>query len=283
MADKFLFKGNNFQSTIARSFGVLRAEEDLFDVTLVSDDQVAVSAHKLILSASSSFFKSILKKNVHSHPLIYLSGVHSTNLLRVLDYMYEGEVKLLEDQVESFLLVSNKLMIDGMVHDSNKLTETSPVSEPPDLQSPPVPTDAPVQLEVPAPHFITADIIKEAEEVKKEKKPELFVVEDIELDEKIGQNYPVVEMKPSNDKFYITDVLEADLKIQEVMTRDKEGFKCNVCTYKSGYRHSVMGHIENKHIQGLSFDCEDCGKILKNRNQLGNHRSKFHSRRSLTL
>ena len=280
MADKFLFKWNNFQSTIARSFGVLRAEEDLFDVTLVSEDQVAVSAHKLILSASSSFFKSILKRNVHSHPQIYLSGVNSSNLQRVLDYMYEGEVQLREDQVESFLLVSSKLRIDGMVHDSNKLTETPPVSEPPDLQTPPGETD---DLEPPAQHIITADTIKEAEEVKKETKPELLVVEDIELDERLGQNYPLVELKPTNEKFYITDVLEADLKIQEVMTRDEEGFKCSICTYTSGYKHSVMGHIENRHIQGLSFNCEDCDKMFKNRNQLGNHRSKFHSRRSLTL
>ena len=42
MTDKFLFKWNNFQSTVARSFGVLRAEEEFFDVTLVSDDQVTV-------------------------------------------------------------------------------------------------------------------------------------------------------------------------------------------------------------------------------------------------
>ena len=278
MADKFLFKWNNFQSSVARSFGVLRAEEDLFDVTLVSEDQVAVSAHKLILSASSSFFKSILKKNVHSHPLIYLSEIHSSNLQRVLDYMYEGEVQLMEDQVESFLMVSNKLRIDGMVHDSSKLTETPPVSELPDLGS--------LAVKLESPHIITADIVKKAEEPKKpkkEKKPELVVVEDIELDEKIEENNPVVELKPTNEKFYITDVLEADLKIQEVMTKDEEGFKCSLCTYRSGYRHSVTGHIENKHIHGLSFNCEDCDKIFKNRNQLGNHRSKFHSRRSLTL
>ena len=263
MTDKFLFKWNNFQSTVARSFGVLRAEEEFFDVTLVSDDQVTVSAHKLILSASSSFFKSILTKNVHSHPLIYLSGVSSTNLLRVLDYMYDGEVRLMEEQVESFLQVSNKLQIEGMVHESNKLTES------PDLPSPAVQTDN--------------DIIKKAEQLKKEEKPELFVVEEVELDEKIVQNHHLVEVKPCNEKFYITDVVEADLKILEVLTRDEEGFNCSICSYKSAYRHSVMGHIENRHIQGLSLNCQYCDKTFKNRNQLGNHRSKFHSRRSLTL
>ena len=184
--------------------------------------------------------------------------------------MYDGEVRLMEEQVESFLQVSNKLQIEGMVHESNKLTESSPVSEPPDLPSLAVQTDD--------------DIIKKAEQLKKEEKPELFVVEEVELDEKIVQNYPLAEVKPNNDKFYITDVVEADLKILEVLTRDEGGFHCTICSYKSAYRHSVMGHIENRHIQGLAFNCEFCDKIFKNRNQLGNHRSKFHSsRRSLTL
>ena len=276
MTEKFLFKWNNFQSTVARSFGALRAEEEMFDVTLVSDDEVAISAHKLILSASSSFFKSILKKNVHPHPLIYLSGVSSPNLMRVLDYVYEGKVQLREEQVESFLMVSNQLKIEGMVHESNKLTEYPLDPEPPEI----LPTYNAAKLD--PPHIVTADIIKEAERVKKEKKPELFV-EEVELDEKMGQNYPVVELKPPNEKFHITDVVAADLKIQEVLTRDEGGFKCSICPYRSAHRHSVMGHIENRHIQGLSFHCEYCDKVFKNRNQLGNHRSKFHSRRSLTL
>ena len=61
--DKFCLKWNDFQTTVSQSFGLLRKEKDFFDVTLVSDDQVQVSAHKLVLSACSSFFKTILKQN----------------------------------------------------------------------------------------------------------------------------------------------------------------------------------------------------------------------------
>ena len=77
MSDKFSLKWNDFQTTVSSSFKTFRQEEDFCDVTLVSDDEVQMSAHKLILSACSSFFKSILKKNPHSSPLLYLSGVDS--------------------------------------------------------------------------------------------------------------------------------------------------------------------------------------------------------------
>ena len=89
-SEKFSLKWNDFQKNVSQSFGLLRQEEDLFDVTLVSEDEIQIPAHKLVLSASSSFFKSILRKNAHSHPLLYLGGVNSRKLHFILDYIYHG-------------------------------------------------------------------------------------------------------------------------------------------------------------------------------------------------
>ena len=63
MSEKYCLKWNDFQSNVANSFRRLRSEEDFHDVTLVSDDRHTVSAHKIILSASSEYFKAILKTN----------------------------------------------------------------------------------------------------------------------------------------------------------------------------------------------------------------------------
>ena len=54
--EKFCLKWNDFKANVSSSFNVLRKEEELFDVTLVSDDEHHIAAHKLILSASSEFF-----------------------------------------------------------------------------------------------------------------------------------------------------------------------------------------------------------------------------------
>ena len=85
MSEKFCLKWNDFHANVGKTFKSLRYEDDLFDVTLVSDDDHQVSAHKLVLSACSEFFKTIFKKNKHSHPLICLEGVSSQELNNVLE------------------------------------------------------------------------------------------------------------------------------------------------------------------------------------------------------
>ena len=106
--DKFNLKWNDFWASVSQTFSSRRKEKELCDVTLVSDDEVQVPAHKLILSASSSFFKSIFKNNTHPHTLIYLSGVDSTNLEFLLDYIYQGEVQIFQEQLDAFIDVAEK-------------------------------------------------------------------------------------------------------------------------------------------------------------------------------
>ena len=95
MEEAFSIKWTEFHKNISHSFNELREEETFFDVTLVADDEVQLQAHKLVLSACSDFFKSILTKNPHSHPLIYLSGITSENLTYVLYHKLDRSVLLI--------------------------------------------------------------------------------------------------------------------------------------------------------------------------------------------
>ena len=85
MTEKFTLKWKDFNSNVSKSFGLLRYEEYLHDVTLVSDDNMQVSAHKLVLSTCSEYFKNIFRNNhKYQHPLLCLDGLSSTDLTNVL-------------------------------------------------------------------------------------------------------------------------------------------------------------------------------------------------------
>merc|ERR1712126_317130 len=114
-SEKFCLRWNDFERNVSQSFTKLRKESNLFDVTLVSDDQKQVTAHKLVLSACSDFFKNIFNSNTHSHPLIYLDGVGASELNLVLDYIYQGEVQIYQEKLDRFLEIAKKLKLDGLL------------------------------------------------------------------------------------------------------------------------------------------------------------------------
>ena len=72
-SEKLCLQWNDFKQNINASLGDLRGDEDFTDVTLVCEDGQQVEAHKVILVASSPFFKELLRKNKHSHPLVYMT------------------------------------------------------------------------------------------------------------------------------------------------------------------------------------------------------------------
>ena len=119
MSEKFCLKWNDFQSNVCHSFSLLRNEDYLHDVTIVTDDQVQIAAHKLVLSASSEYFKSIFRKNKHPNPLLCLEGVSSKDVRNVMDYIYNGEVQIFQEDLDSFLTVAQRLKLEGLLTDPN--------------------------------------------------------------------------------------------------------------------------------------------------------------------
>jgi len=106
------------------AFREIKEEKDLFDCTL-SCGVRQLKAHKLILSACSPFFRTILRQNQHQHPLLYLKGVEYSDLQAVLDFMYHGEVNVAQEELNSFLAVAEDLQVKG-------LTQNTSDSRPPD-------------------------------------------------------------------------------------------------------------------------------------------------------
>ena len=241
--EKLSLKWNDFHTKVAQSFGLLRKEEDFFDVTLVSEDEVQISAHKLVLASSSSFFKSVLRKSSHSHPLIYLSGVNSVNLEFVMNYIYLGEVQIYQEQIDSFLDVAQKLKVSGLISDGKKEphSDQEPNSKLQELQD---------------------------TNMFKDEVQESFV-NSIELN------------NTKNATFVIANQDESEIreKVSEMLVKRDGNFMCTVCG-KAGRDMSNMKRHAETHIEGLTYNCTLCDKTFRSKNALRGHIYGFHKNKN---
>lgn len=84
---QYSLKWNDFQSSILSSFRHLRDEEDFVDVTLACDTK-SFTAHKVVLSACSPYFRKLLKANPCEHPIVILRDVRAEDVESLLRYCY---------------------------------------------------------------------------------------------------------------------------------------------------------------------------------------------------
>jgi len=135
-SEKFCLRWNDFESNISSAFRELRDDKDFFDVTLACDDE-QIQAHKVILSACSQFFRNILRRNPHQHPLLYLKGVKFTDLQAVLNFMYHGEVNVAQEELNSFLAVAEELRVKGLTQNQSgsQKSESSSLPKSPPMKS----------------------------------------------------------------------------------------------------------------------------------------------------
>ena len=113
-SEKFYLRWNDFQQSIASSYQDLRKDPDFCDVTLVCDNDQQLEAHRIILTACSQFFSTILKRNKHSHPMIYMRGVTAKELVAIVDFIYHGEANIHQEDLVAFLALAKDLQIKGL-------------------------------------------------------------------------------------------------------------------------------------------------------------------------
>ena len=113
-AERYELSWKEFDQCTSQSFRNHYNKDVFSDVTLATDDDKQIKSHKMILSACSPFFQKILLANPHQHPLIYLKGVKSESLQLILRFMYLGETKVAEAELQSFLDAAEELKVLGL-------------------------------------------------------------------------------------------------------------------------------------------------------------------------
>jgi len=259
MEEKFNLTWRDYKSNVSKSFSSLRHEDNLNDVTLVSDDHIQISAHKVVLSSSSGYFKDIFTKNKHSHPMLCLVGVKSEEVNHVLDYIYYGEVELQQSNIEAFLEVAQKFQLEGLAAGQTEIEmgeEKNEVNEE---------VNQYVQVEMPA----SSEDQEEVGQKENEDGKGVFqkVNEDLDSD-KIKIDSPP---KPGLFADMFQTLEELDNTIDQEIFRAKKGvWQCGRCPRASSNKGHIKEHFE-VHIAGLSYPCNFCDKTFRTRSHLRSH------------
>ena len=251
--EKFSLKWNDFHKNIIESYSELQATNDFSDVTLIGEDNQQIEAHRVILSSSSPLFNSIFQRNKQSHPIIYMRGVKANELAAIVNFIYQGEANIFQEDLKNFLALAEELQLKGLTADLNAEERKK----------------------------LKPDNNEPKEEIFKNglKSPPKTVLKD-EIKSKI-----VVNEDPSKNQFMteknsvasIDDTNELTMQIRSLMRKEggKTGWVCQVCG-KTAQKSNIAQHIESNHMEGVSHTCTLCGKISKSADGLRQHRSKEH-------
>ena len=244
-SEKLSLKWHDFQENVSDTFSILREDTYFNDVTLACEGGKQVEAHKVILAASSPFFKELFRTNKHAHPLIYMRGMTSQDLLAIVDFLYYGEANIYKDNLDNFLNIARELKLKGLsggakantngILDESKETSLS--------QRINISTEKNVDVHnlIPTQEFSDLGTTSSSE---------------------ISMVIPKLEL--------IGELQELDTKVKSMMapgdnlTADgkKKAIKCTVCG-KEGYQTQIRNHIEANHLQGISLPCTFCEKTFR--------------------
>ena len=256
MSEKLCLKWNDFQENLNSAFGSLREDNAFTDVTLACVDGKQLEAHKVILAASSPFFQNLLRKNKHSHPIVYLKGMKSEELVAMLDFLYYGEANVYQDNLDAFLAIAEEFQLKGLTgkideEEVKEETQKPKVFHPTQKQYQPKQTSSNGQL----PHNeIASNIFKKPDNVVAI--PNNFSNDFKELDEKVNSMMEKSENLLPNGQ--------------------RKAHTCKVCG-KEGHGNDIKKHIESNHLEGVCIPCNLCEKTFRLRRTLHQHALECHN------
>jgi len=266
--EKFCLKWNDFENNISAAFCDLRDEKDFFDVTLVVGE-TQVSAHKVILAASSQFFRKVLKANPHQHPLLYLRGVKHKELLSILSFMYRGQVNIAQEELSQFLAVAEDLQVKGLTQSQSHTNVNVNKNVPrPEKIAPAITSGASDNPRHPPPLLYQPGMKEEDDEIVEcisvtettSAAANKQVVPTEALDERdehlaIRSDYndqylPIQDQEnPSMDQGGAKKrkMKEFNPKVKKVMSLSEQKLQCLLCYKKFSSKQETTDHIRTRH------------------------------------
>ena len=183
--------------------------------------------------------------------MLCLEGVSKQDLDNCLDYMYNGEVQIFQDDLDRFLNVAQRYKIKGLLHDGKKVKdETFDVG-----------AEQIDQL-----YSIKEELVSNPQPMKRSPSNQPRIQNVVSINESSNS---LEQMKTETEKY------------NEFM--EDGHVKCTVCGKQSSedvkrFRlRNMRKHVEI-HMEGLSYSCPMCDKTFRSKNALSCHKYVYHKK-----
>ena len=259
MSEKLCLKWNDFQDNVNAAFGNLREDNEFTDVTLACEDGHQIEAHKVILASSSPFFQNLLRRNKHSHPLIYMKGLKSEDLTSIIDFLYCGKANVYQENLDSFLAIAEEFNLKGFLGQKNDQNSEPTFGTMETIAKPCLNKTRHLEADYEKPNKSIVEEQSSTSEIKNDQivKQEIFTGDLQELDEKVKSMMGESPNLISNGK--------------------QRGRTCKVCG-KEGHGMNIRDHIEVYHLEGISLPCNICERTFRSRSSLRKHACEIEYR-----
>merc|ERR1712226_576761 len=98
-------------------FNRLLGDERFTDV-LIAVDGRKIRAHKLVLSACSSYFENLFMTFDEKNQIVILKDASFIDVFALIEFIYKGEVNIGQDRLPSLLKTAENLRVKGLSESS---------------------------------------------------------------------------------------------------------------------------------------------------------------------
>ena len=282
--EKYNLNWHTYSDHLREMLHEMMKSNELTDVTLVCDDKRQFKAHKIVLSACSSVFKSIINDLPQNSSVIYLRGIQHQEMESILEFMYLGIATFYQERLNEFLNVAKNLEIKVISKDVEFDEEGAKSEEPDDITSN-------VKYDEDAEPQRNSD---EYRNIMSSKRIQLVDHSTIQ-----GTSEGMFKCDQCESKFTRKDSLTlhrksihegvkyacnqcdfeatqpVHLKIHIKSIHEGVKYACNQCDYQATQQSSLKTHIKSIH-EGVKYACNQCDQQFKENSNLKKHIKSKH-------
>merc|ERR1712126_777601 len=257
--EKYNLNWHTYSDHLREMLHNMRKSESLTDVTLVCDDQTQFKAHRIVLSACSSVFKSIIDSLPLNSSVIYLRGIQHQEMESILEFMYLGVATFYQERMNEFLNVAKNLEIKEISKDVEFINDKE----------------------------FYEDVIEQTHHQNNEQ------LEANGANDQISNQYINTNLKTNTNTANTKSIVQSTygkfpcdqcnkefarkqkLKCHIQSKHDGVKYPCNQCDYQATQQSNLTIHIKSRH-EGVRYPCNQCDFQATHQSNLTIHIKSKH-------